>query len=221
MFDFQTYRHYRSRPLRPKVRERVDHFLPQLLVAPKKTIPIDDLFDFAPKALWLEIGFGKGEHLLSQMRQNPDIGFIGCELYFNGIAQFLTQYDPQTDHNIRLFDGDGRHLLYHLPHQSLDRLFLLYPDPWPKYRHRRRRFIQPETLDRLALILKSGALIDFASDDMILTAWVLTLFKAHPHFDWIDSATNYAKPPFLTRYEAKAAQRNRLGARLVFCRKNC
>ena len=170
-----------------------------------------------PKAIWLEVGFGAGEYLLSQLAQHPDIGFIGCEPYANGMAKFLSNL-PQGQNNVRLYDGAGADLLPHFPDASLDKLILLYPDPWPKRRHSKHRFIQPSVLEQLARIMSKGAQIQFASDDSALVAWVLAHFAAQGQFLWQKNLNQNPSPPFWTRYEAKAMQLKKTPVRLVFSR---
>ena len=233
--DHQLYGHlharHRARRLSAKQRQALDDLLPKIEIpeiaeidhakAPEK------LFDFSPDQIWLEIGFGAGEHLLRMMRAHPHIGFIGCEPYLTGMARFVAQLDPKKDHNIRLYRGDGRDLLTQLAScapQSIGRIILLYPDPWPKTRHWARRFIQKPVLDLCAKIMQSEAQLHFASDDPVLTAWVLAHILAHRDFAWRDPLIACQPPKAsalkhpATRYEAKAFKQNRLPARLVFCR---
>ena len=229
--NYQLYGHHRARRLSQRQRTALAEKLPHLALA----LAPDDLarekfddpaafFESPIDDLWLEIGFGAGEHLLRMMRRHPKIGFIGCESYLSGIARFVAQLDPQHDKNIRLYHGDARDLLFKLPPQTIGRLFLLYPDPWPKTRHWARRFIQPDIVSLSAQIMKPAAQLHFASDDPVLAAWVLAHMLAHPDFFWLspESACQPSKSPLqappLTRYEAKALAQNRQPTRLVFCR---
>ena len=203
----------------------MDELLPKIEIS--KIEILEKLFNFSPDEIWLEIGFGAGEHLLRMMRAHPNIGFIGCESYLTGMARFVAQLDPKKDHNIRLYHGDGRALLNQLAllaPQSVGRIILLYPDPWPKTRHWARRFIQKPVLDLCAKIMQPEAELHFASDDPVLTAWVLAHILAHRDFAWRTPLiacqppkSSALKSP-ATRYEAKAFKQNRLPARLVFCR---
>jgi tRNA (guanine-N7-)-methyltransferase len=158
--------------------------------------------------VWLEVGFGAGEHLLWQARQHPDIGLIGAEPYEMGTAKLLAKLDEAPLTNIRLFEGDGRDIIEALPNATLGRFFLLFPDPWPKTRHHKRRFLQTEMLDQLARVLKSGAELRFATDDKSYLPYALERLMAHPAFAWTaqgpqDWKTRPADwPP--TRYETKA-----------------
>lgn len=160
------------------------------------------------KEIWLEIGFGAGEHLHTLARENPQVGMIGAEPYETGVAKLLTKLADQPLNNVRLYEGDGRDILESLPEASLSRFFLLFPDPWPKTRHHKRRFLQMETLDLLAKVLKPGAELRFATDDKSYLPYALERLMAHPAFVWTAAGQKDWKkrpegwPP--TRYEAKA-----------------
>ena len=161
--------------------------------------PVDDV--------WLEVGYGAGEHLLWQARANPRIGLIGAEPYISGTAKLLSKLDEDPVSNIRLYEDDARDIIFGLPDASIGRFFLLFPDPWPKTRHHKRRFIQMEMLDSLARILKPGAELRFASDDAGYLAYALERLMAHPAFTWTAAGPSDWRartpnwPP--TRYEAK------------------
>jgi tRNA (guanine-N7-)-methyltransferase len=159
------------------------------------------------KDVWLEIGFGSGEHLAHQARLNPDVGFIGCEPFVNGVAALLAAVASESLTNIRIFDEDARLLLPQLADASIGRVFLMFPDPWPKTRHHKRRFIQPATLDALARIMAPGGELRFASDDPGYVRWALWHVLRHPAFAWTaqgaaDWRTRWADG-VETRYEAK------------------
>lgn len=170
--------------------------------------------------VWLEIGFGAGEHLLQVALANPRVGLIGAEPYEAGVAKLLSKIDQELSSpvcggersgaaaNIRLHEGDARDILEALPDASLGRVFLLFPDPWPKTRHHKRRFIQTEMLDRLARVMKPGAELRVASDDAGYVAWTLERALAHPAFRWTaECASDWKTRPASwpqTRYEAKA-----------------
>ena len=161
--------------------------------------PVDDV--------WLEVGYGAGEHLLWQARANPCIALIGAEPYISGTAKLLSKLDEKPLSNIRLYEDDARDIIAALPDASIGRFFLLFPDPWPKTRHHKRRFIQMEMLDQLARILRPGAELRFASDDAGYLAYALERLIAHPAFAWTASGPSDWRsrtpdwPP--TRYEAK------------------
>lgn len=158
--------------------------------------------------IWLEVGFGAGEHLHSLAKENPSIGFIGAEAYETGVAKLLTKLDNFPLNNVRIYEGDGRDIIEALPDASLGRFFLLFPDPWPKIRHHKRRFIQMDMLDQLARVLKPGAELRFATDDKSYLPYALERLMAHPGFIWLAEGPADWKirpqnwPP--TRYEAKA-----------------
>ena len=157
--------------------------------------------------VWLEIGFGAGEHLLWQAEKHPNVGLIGAEPYISGMAKLLSKMAPAAPANIRLYDDDARNILDALPDASLGRVFLLFPDPWPKTRHHKRRFVQMETLDVLARVMKSGAEFRFASDDAGYLNWALERLTAHPAFAWTAARARdwhaHTSDWPQTRYEAK------------------
>jgi tRNA (guanine-N7-)-methyltransferase len=163
-------------------------------------VPVDDV--------WLEIGFGAGEHLLWQAEQNPRVGLIGAEPYISGIAKLLAKIAPTRARNIRIHEGDARDVIEALSDACLGRAFILFPDPWPKTRHHKRRFVQSETLDALARILRPGAELRFASDDPGYFSWTLERLCAHKAFAWTAiSPRDFKERPTdwpETRYEAKA-----------------
>jgi tRNA (guanine-N7-)-methyltransferase len=157
--------------------------------------------------VWLEVGYGGGEHLLWQAAAHRDVGLIGAEPYESGTAKLLSQLCADAVPNIRIYEDDARDIIEALPDASIGRCFILFPDPWPKTRHHKRRFIQMDTLDQLARILKPGAELRFASDDASYVTHVLERLMAHPEFawtaqgpaDWQGRPADW--PP--TRYEAK------------------
>jgi len=164
--------------------------------------------DFVVDDVWLEIGFGAGEHMLALARANPGVGLIGAEPYESGVAKLLSHMAGDPPPNVRLHEGDARDILASLPDGSLGKIFVLFPDPWPKTRHHKRRFIQTAMLTEFSRVLRSGGEFRFASDDAGYAAWTLERLLAHPAFTW--TATSPADftarpahwPP--TRYEAKA-----------------
>lgn len=168
--------------------------------APGEGIAVEDL--------WLEVGFGAGEHLVWQAVRHPHIGLIGAEPYETGVAKLLTKLDENILNNVRIYEGDGREIIEALPDASLSRFFLLFPDPWPKLRHHKRRFLQMEMLDELARVLKPGAELRFATDDKTYLPWALERLMAHPAFEWLaQGPTDWkGRPPDWppTRYETKA-----------------
>jgi tRNA (guanine-N7-)-methyltransferase len=164
-----------------------------------------------PGPLWLEVGFGGGEHALAQIRKHPEATLIACEVFENGICSLLSALVPEGNEaavplpaNLSLWTDDARILLRTLPDACLDRLFLLFPDPWPKARHAKRRFVHPAMLPLLARVLKSGAEWRVASDDSTYQTWVRDVMAAQALFAPGEPVTVRPEgwPP--TRYEAKA-----------------
>ena len=158
--------------------------------------------------LWLEVGFGAGEHLYQLAAENPEIGLIGAEPYEMGVAKLLAKLAAAPLPNVRIYEGDGRDVIAALPDASLSRFFLLFPDPWPKTRHHKRRFLQMEILDELARVMRPGAELRFATDDKSYLPYALERLVAHPAFSWTAKGSRDWKirpdgwPA--TRYEAKA-----------------
>ena len=183
----RTFGRRKGRPLRAGWQQLVDERLPALAVDLPATGHLDprNLFDPPVKAVWLEIGFGAGEHLAWQAERHPNIGFLGAEVFINGVASLLRHLEERQLTNVRIFADDVRPLLERLAPSSLGRVFLLFPDPWPKARHYQRRFVQQETLSRLSEILEPGGELRIASDDMGYIAWSLAQIARHPDFEWL------------------------------------
>ncbi|MEP9354571.1 tRNA (guanine(46)-N(7))-methyltransferase TrmB [Xanthobacter sp. KR7-65] len=179
-----------------------------------------DLFPHPVDGLWLEIGFGCGEHLLSHAAARPNIGFIGVEPFLNGLARMLVDLDASGLSNIRLFDQDAALLLDRLPQGCLDGADLFYPDPWPKKRHWKRRFVRPDNLDRLARAIRPGGTFRFASDVPHYVGWTLAQVRTHGAFRWTATRADDWRQPFPgwpgTRYEAKAVAEGRIPTYLTF-----
>jgi len=189
----------------------MDRLLPKLAVPlPSAGGELDPtaLFPRAMNAYWLEIGFGAGEHIAWQAARHPEIGIIGCEPFVNGVASLLHLIGNGGLENIRIHPDDAGPLIDALPDGSIDRCFLLFPDPWPKTRHHRRRFVRPESLDILARILTDNAELRLASDDPGLVDWMLFHLRRHQAFLWdAGCAADWRNRPAdwpETRYEAKA-----------------
>jgi tRNA (guanine-N7-)-methyltransferase len=165
-------------------------------------------FPNSVRELWLEVGFGAGEHLVWQAEQRPDVGLIGAEPYEMGVAKLLTKLEEKPLANVRIYEGDGREVIAALPDGSLGRFFLLFPDPWPKTRHHKRRFLQMAMLDELARVLRPGGELRFATDDKSYLPYALERLLAHPRFEWLAAGPkdwmfrSADWPP--TRYETKA-----------------
>lgn len=172
-----------------------------------------------PDRIWLEIGFGAGEHLLDQAEAHPDVGFIGCEPFLSGVASTLAEIERRDLRNIRIAVDDARLLLRALPERSLERIFVLFPDPWPKARHRKRRIVNPATLAEMARLLVPGGELRLASDDPDYVRAMLLVVHAQGSFTWMaGSAADWRERPLdwpATRYERKALA---AGRRPVFLR---
>jgi len=210
-----------GKPLRTAQKKLVDEVLPRIRFA----APDDPAAAFGRPVdgVWLEIGFGGGEHLLAQARAHPDTGMIGCEPFMNGIAKVLTAIDQEGIANIRLHDDDARPLLEALPDASIDRVYLLFADPWPKKRHNKRRFVVPENLDKLARVLKDGGELRFASDHADYVVWALEHLSRHPALRWLARRpADWRCPPadwVRTRYQEKAEARGDVCTFLRFRRR--
>jgi len=201
----------------PKLRQRPQRLIETLLprLAVPATGPLDPaaLFGRPLPRLWLEIGFGKGEHLAAQAAAHPDAGLIGCEPYLNGMAACLGQIEEAGLDNIRLHMGDARDIIARLPDRSLDRVFLLHPDPWPKARHAKRRFVNPDPLDLLARKLRPGAELRIGTDHPVYLRWTLMQMARRADFVWTaERAADWSERPAdwpETRYEAWARAEGR------------
>jgi tRNA (guanine-N7-)-methyltransferase len=211
---YQLYGRRKGHALRRHHLQLIETLLPKLGVDPK-----NPLFDVATET-WLEIGFGSGEHLAHQAELHPDIQFIGAEPFINGVAKLLALIEEKQLKNIRVFDGDARYLLDALPDGSISCVFLLYPDPWPKVRHHKRRFVDRDNLERLHRILKPGGRFVVASDIPDYVEWTREALALHGGFI---SAVDSTEPPrawISTRYEAKALAAGRISRYLEFRSRN-
>jgi tRNA (guanine-N7-)-methyltransferase len=181
------YGRRRGKKLRAGQEALLDTLLPRLLLEvppePRK-VDLASLFGDA-RDVWLEVGFGAGEHLVWQAEHHPGVGLIGCEPYINGVAKCLAHIERTGVTNIRLFTDDARFVMQALPPQSLSRAFVLFPDPWPKTRHHKRRFVQRANLDVLARLLKPGAELRLATDDPSYLPWMVEHACLHPAFEWL------------------------------------
>lgn len=203
--DGPPYRFYgrrRGKRLSPRQERLIDELLPGLAPDPSR---------LPEGPLWLEIGSGGGEHLTAQAAAHPDVTLIGCEPFLEGVAKTLGAIEDEGLENVLLLDDDVRPLLDGLPDASLDRCFILFPDPWPKLRHHKRRIVSRENLDSLARVLKPGAELRIATDHMDYARWILRHLLVHPAFDWpARRPDDWRLPPAghrRTRYEAKALEK--------------
>ena len=224
---------YKSRPLRSfgrtggralsaRQQALIDTRLPELAVpaAEPGTLQPASLFG-DDRPVWLEIGFGGGEHLVHQAANNPDTGIIGAEPYINGVAMLLGKIRRAGVENLAVHPGDVRDLFDVLPEQSISRAFLLYPDPWPKKRHHRRRFVTQEHLEPLARVLKPGSIFRVATD---IPDYVRQTLEEVPQagFEWLAERPADWREPWddwlSTRYEQKALREGRVPHYLTFRR---
>ena len=205
---FHGRRH--GRRLRTSQQQLLDTALPAIAIGPDdaaRCAAPAALFGGTVDDLWLEIGFGAGEHLAEQAARHPAIGFIGAEPFVNGVARLLAQIEARGLANIRILADDVRPLLADLPPACLGRVFILFPDPWPKARHRQRRIVNRANLDCLAHAMRPGAELRLATDDGNYLCWMLRELLAHPQFEWTARrAEDWRSRPADgagTRYEAK------------------
>ncbi len=186
----------------------------------RKPLDLTSLFDGKP--VWLEIGFGGGEHMVHQAAQNPDVGIIGCEPYINGVAMLLGKIREAGVKNVAVHPGDVRDMFDVLPDALIERVFLLYPDPWPKSRHHRRRFVTPEHLDPLARVLKKGAIFRVATDIPDYVRQTMEQMMARDDFEWLAEGPDDWRKPWddwiSTRYEKKALREERVPHYMTFRR---
>lgn len=200
----------------------MDRLLPRCVVGPEEVADVGRLFSPAVTGLRLEIGSGGGEHVHAQARHHPEIGFIACEPFRNGVASLMQHLDGAWCPNLRVFPGDGREIVDHLPDAVLSRVDLLYPDPWPKRRQRKRRFVSTGLLCRLARVMAPDAVFRFATDIDDYAGWALARVLASPDFTWVaGTADNWLTPwPdwVQTRYEVKAIRQGRRPVYLTFRR---
>lgn len=214
----------KGRPLRAGMQRRLDEDLAHRLVPldAARGTPVDPKtwFPQMPRAVWLEIGFGGGEHLAWQAGHNPDSALIGCEPFINGVASLLRHLDAVEGDRVRVHPDDARDVLDVLAPECLERIFVLHADPWPKRRHHYRRIIQHETIARFYELLKPGGILRMATDDPGYLVWILARATAHPGFRWTGSAigdfTDRKEDWPETRYEAKARREGRTPVYMEF-----
>jgi tRNA (guanine-N7-)-methyltransferase len=202
----------------------IEHLLPRLAldIANSSTSDLAALFDAPVDAVRLEIGFGGGEHLVAEALACPNTGFIGCEPYVNGMAKILAQIEAHNIGNIRLFAGDAAELLAWAPPHALARIDLIHPDPWPKRRHWKRRFVQDATIAAMARVLRQDGEFRFVSDIDDYCAWTLAHLLRSPEFLWTAERADDWRLPWsgytMTRYGRKAEREGRRAAYLRFQR---
>ena len=210
--------------LSPRQRLLVDALLPRLqpdLSRPPPE-PLTKLFNTTVEEVWLEIGFGAGEHLIWQARTSRRAGLLGCEPYINGVAKVLAGIEDEDLRNVAVHPDDARDLLAWLPEASISRAFILFPDPWPKRRHRKRRFLREEAIAELARVMPPGAELRFATDIGDYARTALLAFRREGSFDWMaERPADWRERPEdwpQTRYEQKAIEAGRACTYFRFCR---
>jgi tRNA (guanine-N7-)-methyltransferase len=205
---YQFYGRRRGKTLRRHHLQLTEEFLPAIRV---------DLNDPLPRGeVWLEIGFGGGEHLAHQAEMFPDVNFIGAEPFRNGVAKLLAHIEEKALTNIRVLDDDVRYLLEKLPSASLSKISVLYPDPWPKKRHHQRRIVNADTLKQFHSLLKPDGVFLFASDIIDYVEWTLRECAEHGGFPLLSDSSEPYTNWFQTRYEAKAKREGRETRYLTF-----
>ncbi|WP_201829126.1 tRNA (guanine(46)-N(7))-methyltransferase TrmB [Microvirga zambiensis] len=211
----------KGKKLRAGQDELIQNLLPAIRAIPGQDLP-SQFPNRAARESWLEIGFGGGEHLAAQARTHRDVNIVGCEPFVNGMAKLLAVIEHERLDNIRVWDDDVTDLLPTLPDASFDRVYILYPDPWPKRRQRKRRLVSDEMLETLARVMKPGAELRFASDIDDYIGWVLTRAHRSRHFRWTATRADDWRKPYEgwpgTRYEAKAIREGRVPSYLTFVR---
>lgn len=222
--DLRSYGRRRGRRLRERQSGLVAELLPRVGL-PLDGPPPEDLTSLFPETVsdvWLEIGFGGGEHIVWQAAQQPQIGFIGCEPFIDGVAKVLSAIDDQSLENIRLHANDARDVIRWLPPGSIGRAFILFPDPWPKMKHRKRRLVTAALLRELARVLRPGAELRMASDIGDYAAQMLFAARVSGCFSWLaENPRDWRERPEdwpRTRYEEKALREGRRPAFLRFVR---
>jgi len=214
----------KGHPLRPHQAALMETLLPKLAIELATPAPPDlsTLFSSPVDDVRLEIGFGGGEHMIAQAEQHPCTGFIGVEPFVNGMAKALAAIEAKTIANVRLHFGDALFLLEWLPPAALARVDLIYPDPWPKRRHWKRRFVQDQSIAALARILRPGGEFRFATDIADYAAWTLKHVIRSSTFAWTAERADDWRHPWAgfsgTRYEAKAKRAGRVPCYLIFRR---
>ncbi|TKT71081.1 tRNA (guanosine(46)-N7)-methyltransferase TrmB [Afipia massiliensis] len=212
--------------LRHHQADLIEHLLPRLTLDLDSADASDpgSLFDTPVNELRLEIGFGGGEHLIAEALAFPQIGFIGCEPYVNGMAKILSQIEAHNIPNIRLFAGDAAELLAWAPTSSFKRIDLIHPDPWPKRRHWKRRFVQDATIGQMSRIIDPTGEFRFVSDIDDYCSWTLMHMQRSKDFAWIAERADDWRMPWphytMTRYGRKADREGRKAAYLIFKRTN-
>jgi len=203
----RLYGRAKGRPLRSNQQALMDELYPKIMIPEAPMSLVGD------KELWLELGFGGGEHLIYQAQHNPDVSVWGAEPFLNGVAKVVSAVEEHGLDNIRVFQGDGRFVMDGIADETLSRLFVLFPDPWPKTRHNKRRLITEEFLENAHRIIKPGGKFRFASDIIDYVDWTLNRLTLHGGFQWTPKSHREwrvrPKDWPQTRYEEKAFREGR------------
>lgn len=223
--DLRSFGRRRGRAPSPRQKALLTDLLPQVAINLSDPPPADarTLFDRLVSQVWLEIGFGGGEHLVWQAERKPEVGLIGCEPYEDGVVKVLSAIETQRLGNIRLHADDARAVLPWLPPASVSRAFILFPDPWPKQRHVKRRLISTPLLNALARLMHPGAELRIATDIGDYARTILMAFERQNHFIWTATSPEdwRARPADWpeTKYEQKAVREGRKSYYLRFLRR--
>lgn len=215
------YGRSRGKALRAGQKRLLAEALPLFSIA-RESLAEGRAFVPTPREMWLEIGFGGGEHLIEQAKANPDVGLVGCEPFLNGVVATLAGLKRGEISNVLLRRGDAQAVIKAVPDAFFSRVFMLYPDPWPKRRHHKRRVVSVDFISALARVMRSGAEFRFATDIDDYAGWTLSRFLASPHFRWDAARADDWRQPWPgwrpTRYEAKARFDGRKSVYLTFVR---
>ncbi len=204
----RSFGRIKSRTLKPRQAALFDTLLPRIALPDPEAGPIDPVaLQPGAREVWLEIGFGGGEHLVEQAARHPDALMIGCEPFLNGVGSALRHIEERGLSNVRLHAGDARAVLDALPQASLDRIMILFPDPWPKARHQKRRLVQDDSAAAMSRALRPGGRLRFVTDWKDYADWALERFNRTPGLKWLaEDADDWRNPPadhVTTRYEEK------------------
>jgi tRNA (guanine-N7-)-methyltransferase len=221
----RVYGRRQGKALKPASAVRLETYFPKysLSLDDKGALDYQTLFLHNPREVWLEVGFGKGEHLAAQAKTNPDVGIIGCEPFLNGVSGLIDHMDRENLSNVRFYMDDARLLMDALPDGFLSRAFILFPDPWPKKRHHKRRIVSPGNVQALSRLLKDNAELRIATDHHDYCRWILARLMENEDFIWQDEGPDSwhkrTEDWPATRYEKKALEVGRKSTYMTFIRK--
>jgi tRNA (guanine-N7-)-methyltransferase len=225
--ELRSFGRRRGRKLSARQQHLLDAVLPCVTLSINQPLPasLAELFAVPTSRTWLEIGFGGGEHLIWQADAHPDVGLIGCEVFEDGVVKALSAIEQRGLANVRLSTDDARELLRHLPDASIERVFVLFPDPWPKKRHVKRRLVNRGLFDQLARLMRPGAELRIGTDIADYLRTMLLAVRGRADFAWqVQGPRDWRERPAdwpQTRYEAKAMREGRRCYFLRFIRTDC